>query len=169
MEQAEGRSLESGLAGPKKSANEFHALLRFDFSFCCRLSGKLKDGRFLALTKRGQENHFPIRKLERIMVRMRHVPVDLSKDRRFVTECSLPRPQEAKRHSCYLFAKGEFGSRKNAHCHRKIFLSSESARAGPKIACCEPVADVRRTRHRIFKAIVAHVGTPVWSPQPNMM
>ena len=80
-------------ARPKKSANEFHALLLFDLSFCCRLSGKLKNGRLLALPKRGQENHLPIRKLERVMVCMGHVLVDLSKDRRFVTECSLLRPQ----------------------------------------------------------------------------
>src|SRR5260370_2530916 len=46
------------------SANVFHALLVFDLNFRHRLSGKLKNGRFLALTKIRQENHFSIVKLD---------------------------------------------------------------------------------------------------------
>src|SRR5216684_2055358 len=76
-------------ARPKKLADVFRAFLLFDLSFRHRLSGKLQHGRFLALTKVGQEYNVPIRKLERIMVHTRHVLVDLSKNRRSVTKCLL--------------------------------------------------------------------------------
>ena len=90
------RSAEEGrprFGGRSKSPNVFRARLLFDLSFRHRFSGKLKDSHRLALLKAGQKNHLTIRKLERIMVRMRYVLIDLTKDRRRVTECPLLRPQ----------------------------------------------------------------------------
>jgi hypothetical protein len=78
-----------------KSAGVFCAPLLFDFSRSHRLSGELQHGRFLAFTEIGQQHIFPIRKLERIMVRMKYALVDLSKDRGFVTKCFLLLPKEA--------------------------------------------------------------------------
>lgn|ERR1700730_3703188 len=87
--RGKGRSLTSGLAGSgqRTSARVFHASLLFDLGFRRRLSGKLKDGRFLALAQMSQEERFSIGKLERIMVSMRRILVDLPEDRRPVTDC----------------------------------------------------------------------------------
>jgi hypothetical protein len=54
--------------------------------------------------------------------------------------------------------KRKLGSRKNANRHFGIFRRGEPARASTEVTCGEFVADLRRPRLDVLKAVVAHWG-----------
>src|SRR5215469_11886990 len=83
----------------------------------------------------------------------RHVFMDLPKDR-----CTIPKglPERPIRGSFDFPVKREFRPGKHANRNRWIFLRGEAARSRTEIPCCQSVANLRRSRPDILKAIVAH-------------
>jgi hypothetical protein len=129
------------------------ALLCFCLSCSCRLRRKLKYRCLLAFTEFRQENHLPVRKLQRIMVSERLVLVDLSEDRRRVTESYRRPTEQAAFRNCYLARKREFGAGKNANRHFRILRRREAPRASTEVARGEFVADLGRTGQYALQAV----------------
>ena len=111
----------------------------------------------------------PIWKFERIMVRHRFVLIHLSEDCCRVTECLWPpKGDEAEVCKCHRSGKSKLGSWKNANRYCSVFRRSEPACASTEVSCGEFVANLRRPRPDILKAVVTHLGTPLLeAPQPQ--
>ena len=107
----------------------------------------------------------PIRKFERIIVLHRFGLINLSEDCRRVSQCFHPPIyDEAEICNCYRAGKRKLGSWKNANRHFSIFRCSEPACASTEVSCGEFVANLRRPRPDILKAVVTHLGLPCWKP-----
>ena len=107
------------------STDVSNPFLGFYFSRGDRLRWKLEHRCFLTLQQISQQDHLPIRKFQRIMMRSRVVLVDLPKDgRRVFDHPRLPRKQTASA-APYRSREGKFCSRKNANRRLGIFRRSK--------------------------------------------
>jgi hypothetical protein len=119
----------SSMKRPKEtlcnSTDVSNPFLGFYFSRGDGLRWKLEHRCFLTLPQISQQDHLPIGKFQRIMMRSRVVLVDLPKDGRRVFDHSrLPRKQTASA-APYRSREGKFCSRKNANRRLGIFRRSK--------------------------------------------
>jgi hypothetical protein len=120
--------------------------LGFDFGCCNRLRRKLEHRCFLTFPQVSQQDHLPIGKFQRIMMRSRVVLVDLPKDGRRVFDHSwLPRKQTASA-APYRCGEGKFRPRKNADCCIAIFGRSKPDCTGIEVLRSQFLTDLGRTR-----------------------
>ena len=110
-----------------QSTDVRNPFLGFYFRRRNRLRRKLEHRCFLTLQQVSQQHHLPIRKFQRIMMRLRVVLVDLPKDGcRVIEHFRLP-PEQPACAAPYRSGKGKFRSRKNANCRVDIFRGSKPA------------------------------------------
>src|SRR5262249_51812384 len=123
--------------------------------------------RLLALAQERQEDDASVRKFQRIVMRRKLVFIDLAKDRRCMSNCTiLPRP-----YACWqalnLVSERQLRSRHNAHCDARIFRCRESSCACAKVTRGKLITNFGRPRFDAVKAVVAHLGlSHRKAPQP---
>jgi hypothetical protein len=116
--------------------------LVFHFGRCNMVCRKLEHRCFLTLPQISQQDHLPIGKFQRIMMRSRVVLVDLPKDGRRVFDHSrLPRKQTASA-APYRSREGKFCSRKNANRRLGIFRRSKPDCAGIEVLGSQFLASI---------------------------
>src|SRR5207245_3553153 len=103
-----------------------------------------------------------IGELERVMIHVKHAPVDLAKDRNGVAGIGT-------KHEGGLILdwrlEREFGTRKYANSHRTILRRGESSRAGAEVVCHEFFADFGWACSHIVQTVVAHIKELLsWNP-----
>jgi hypothetical protein len=112
------------------SADVDDAVLDFRLGSGLGLSGKREDGCLLPFTKPRQQHDLAIGKLERVMMDVRRVLVDLAKDRNGVAGIGT-------KHEGGLILDGrlerEFGTRKDADSHRTILGAANPRVPVPKL------------------------------------
>jgi hypothetical protein len=119
--------------------------LGFYFSRGDGLRRKLEHRCFLTLPQISQQDHLPIGKFQRIMMRSRVVLVDLPEDSRRVIDYSwLPRKQPSWP-ARYSPGKGKFRPRNNANRRIGIFRCSKPTRAGIEVPGCQFLTHLGRT------------------------
>ena len=139
----------SSMKRPKEtlcnSTDVSNPFLGFYFSRGDGLRWKLEHRCFLTLPQISQQDHLPIGKFQRIMMRSRVVLVDLSKDSRRVSGHSrLPRKQTASA-APYRSREGKFCSRKNANRCIAICRRSKPNCTGIEVPRFQFLADFGRT------------------------
>jgi len=93
--------------------------------------------------------------------------IDLPKDRRLVFADLIPPTQHTNRLAPNLASKRQLGSWSNADRDARIFRRRKSSRARAKVSRRQLVANIRRAGFDAVKAVVTHLGTPLWeAPQP---
>jgi hypothetical protein len=129
-----------------KSTDVRNALLGFYLSRRARLRRKLKHRRPLTFKQVIQQHHLPVRKFQRVMMRMWVVLVHLPKDgRRVIDHFRLPRKEHA-RSAPYDVCEGKFCSPKDTNCRLDIFRRSEPYRTSIEVMRGQFVANLGRTR-----------------------
>jgi hypothetical protein len=139
----------SSMKRPKEtlcnSTDVSNPFLGFYFSRGDGLRWKLEHRCFLTLPQISQQDHLPIGKFQRIMMRSRVVLVDLPKDGRRVFDHSrLPRKQTASA-APYRSREGKFCSRKNANRRLGIFRRSKPDCAGIEVLGSQFLASIGST------------------------
>jgi hypothetical protein len=139
----------SSMKRPKEtlcnSTDVSNPFLGFYFSRGDGLRWKLEHRCFLTLPQISQQDHLPVWKLQRIMMGVWVVLVDLSKDsRRVIDHFHLP-PKPPASAAPYRSGEGKLCSRKNANCRVDIFRSSEPCRTGIEVMGCQFLAHLGRT------------------------
>ena len=133
-----------------KSTDVRNPLLSFYLSRRARSRRKLERRKlehrcFLTLPQISQQDHLPIGKFQRIMMRSRVVLVDLPEDSRRVINYSwLPRKQPSWP-ARYSPGKGKFRPRNNANRRIGIFRCSKPTRAGIEVPGCQFLTHLGRT------------------------
>ena len=111
-----------------KSTDVWNPFLGFHFRRCSRLRRKLENRRPLTFDQVIQQHHLPVWKLQRIMMGVWVVLVDLSKDsRRVIDHFHLP-PKPPASAAPYRSGEGKLCSRKNANRRVYIVGRGESCR-----------------------------------------
>ena len=122
------------------SADVDDARLGLCLSWRLRLRRKLKHRCLLTLMQVRQENKRAIRKFECVMMSLRYVLVDLSKDRRSGAYCSPAK--ETGRRTYHLGGKGELRSGKNADRRCGILRRGKPTCTGVEVVGRKLVTDL---------------------------
>jgi len=108
--------------------------LLFVFAHCHRSRRKLQYRCLLALAERGQEHDLSVGKLQRVVMHMRRLFIELAEDRRRVLEVLYALPEESGRLDHNLPGKRDFGSGKQAYGSVTIFRGAEASCSSAEVS-----------------------------------
>jgi hypothetical protein len=134
--------------------------LRLDSALWVRW--QLKNRRLLSLIQERQQQDLAVWEFKRVVVDEALVFVDLAKDGGAMLCCAATPAKQAKRQPLHWLGKGQLSSRPQADRQVRVFRCSKSAGARPKVAGDKSVTNARWPRFDIVKAVVTHLGPPIW-------
>src|SRR5262249_1208959 len=132
----------SPIFGKTESGDQLERLLCLRLSHSNWLCRKLEHCRLLIFNQVSQQHDLTVWKLQRIMMCMRVLLVDLSEDRCRVIDGPRDGPRRVTTH---FRCKGEFCSRKHTNCDVAVFGRSKPYGASVKEASCQFVANPGRS------------------------